>query len=108
VTAITKNDLAALDRLLANELVYTHSSGVVETKAEYIGVLRTGAQKYDAVDYEDTKVMTYGNVGVVAAAVRMRGASKGQPFDNRLRMLHVWVERDGRWQLVAHQTTRLP
>ena len=39
-----KNDFAALERLLADDLVYTHSSGAVDSKASYIESLRSGSR----------------------------------------------------------------
>ncbi|MFN3322365.1 MAG: nuclear transport factor 2 family protein [Bryobacteraceae bacterium] len=107
VTAITKNDGAAMGRILSDDLVYAHSTGLVESKREYIAALSSGNQKYAAVTYEDTNIRTYGDTAVVNAKVRMTGTTKGQPFDNRLLMMHVWVKQQGQWRLVAHQTTRL-
>lgn len=109
VAALKKNDLGALDKLLAPELVYTHSTGIVETRAEYIGKLKSGDQKYAGVEYSDVKSAHYGNAAMLSATVRMTGATKGVPFDNKLKLLHVWAkQKDGSWQLVAHQTTKLP
>jgi ketosteroid isomerase-like protein len=107
VSALQNKDLKALDQLLADDLVYTHSTGIVESKAQYIAMQKSGTQVYKAVDYEDMKIRRYGDAGVVTAKVRMRGSTKGTPFDNQLQILHVWAKKDGRWQLVAHQTTRL-
>ncbi len=106
--AVVAADFNALGRILADRLIYAHSTGVVEDKAEYLAKLRTGAQKYAGIDHQAMTVRLYGNTAVVHATVRMTGATKGEPFDNRLMMLHLWVKQDGRWQLAAHQTTRLP
>jgi ketosteroid isomerase-like protein len=70
--------------------------------------MKTGAQKYNLIEHNDLKVRTYGDTGVVNSRVRMTGATNGTPFDNQLLLTHVWVKKDGRWQLVTHQTTRLP
>jgi len=109
VAALKVNDMAALEKLLSPELVYTHSTGIVEDKAAYLGKLKSGDQKYDGVEYSDVKTQLLGRAIVMSATVRMTGATKGVPFDNKLKMLHVWArEKDGSWQLVAHQTTKLP
>lgn len=108
VKAITSNDDAALDRLVSPRLVYTHSTGLVEDKAAYRKALAT-FQKYTAVDYESMRVNVFGgDAAVINSKVRMRGSTKDTPFDNRLMLIHVWVKEGGRWQLAAHQTTRLP
>lgn len=108
VAAVRANDFAALDKLLSEQLVYTHSTGIVETKAQYLAKLKSGDQKYANIEYSDVKTFNLGRAQVVSATVRMTGATKGVPFDNKLKMLHVWsVQPDGTMQLVAHQTTRL-
>ena len=106
--AITANDDAGLEKLLSPRLVYTHSSGLVEDKDAYRKAVAS-FQKYTAVDYDNMRVNVYGgDAAVMNAKVRMRGSTKGVPFDNQLMLIHVWVKEGGRWVLAAHQTTRLP
>ena len=108
IAAVTSKDKSALEAILAKELVYTHSTGLVEDKGQYLQALTSGNQKYDSIEYEAPTIQTYGSTAVVATKVVMKGATKGQPFNNQLRLLHVWVKQSGKWSLVAHQTTRLP
>ncbi len=108
IAAVTSKDKSALEAILAKELVYTHSTGLVEDKSQYLQALSSGNQKYDSIEYEAPTIQTYGSTAVVATKVVMKGATKGQPFNNQLRLLHVWVKQGGKWSLVAHQTTRLP
>jgi len=106
--AVVKGDIAALGKILADDLIYAHSTGVVESKSEYLGKLKGGAQKYDVIEHQSMTVKAYGDAAVVHSRVRMAGKNVSGPFDHRLMMLHVWVKRGGAWQLAAHQTTRLP
>jgi len=53
-------------------------------------------------------VRVFGEVGLVAGVSRLRGHTEGERFDMLLRFLDVYVWRDGRWELVASQDTRLP
>lgn len=108
IAAIKNKDRAALEAILSKDLVYTHSTGLVEDKNQYIVAVTSGNQKYDSVDYDGPAIQTYGTTPVVATKAVMTGSTKGQPFNNRLRLLHVWVKQGGKWTLVAHQTTRLP
>ena len=108
IAAVKSQDRSAMDGILASELIYTHSTGLVEDKAQYIAAVTSGNQKYDSIEYEAPSIRTYANTAVVATKVVMTGSTKGQPFNNQLRLLHVWVKRGGKWSLVAHQTTRLP
>lgn len=55
------------------------------------------------------EVRLYGNTAVLIAVAQVGTSQKGgKPNPVRLRFLHVWVWQQGRWQLVAHQSLRLP
>jgi len=106
--SVVKRDLAALDKILADDLIYAHSTGVIETKADYVGKLRSGAQRYDAIEHSSMTIRTYGDAAVVHCHVHMRGVNPKGPFNDKLMMLHLWVRQGGVWRLAAHQTTKLP
>lgn len=106
--AVTSQNFAALEHILSDELIYAHSTGVIESKRDYLDKLKSGQQRYDTIEHEKTIIKVFGDAAVAHSIVRMTGQTKGQPFDNRLMMLHMWIRQGGRWQLVAHQTTRLP
>ena len=105
--AVVAGDFGSVDRLLSNSLIYAHSTGVVETKAEYLGKLRSGTQKYAGIEHQSLTVKMHGQAAVAHSKVRMRGTNAQGPFDNLLMMLHLWVKEGGQWRLAAHQTTRL-
>jgi ketosteroid isomerase-like protein len=107
-SAVVKGDHAALDKLLANDLIYTHSSGLVENKSVYFGKLKAGTLKYESIEHEGITVKAYGDSAVLHCKVRLKGVSEGQPFNVYAVMTHVWVKQGGGWKLVAHQATRLP
>jgi ketosteroid isomerase-like protein len=104
--AATENDQAALANVLAPKLVYTHSTGLIESKSEYMKAVDT-FQKYKAIEFENMRINVYGNAAIVNSKARMVGTTRGTPFDNQLLIIHVWVKQGGKWQLAAHQTTRL-
>jgi ketosteroid isomerase-like protein len=105
-TAVSKSDAAAVASLLSDDLIYTHSTGLAESKSQYLAKLKTGAQKYDSIQYSDQKIRLFGNTAVVNGTFRMTGSTKGVPFDNTLLVTHVWVKQGNGWKLVSHQTTR--
>lgn len=106
--AMTTNDLPALEASLADDLTYTHSSAAVDTKASYVGSIRSGALKYVTVEPSEMKVRVYGNTAVITAIAKVTSVSNGQTMNNQLRYTDIWVLRDGRWQMVAWQSTRMP
>ncbi len=106
--AIVRGDLAALERILSDDLSYTHATGVFETKAEFLDKLKSGQLKYEAFAPEDIRVRVYGTTGVVTGIARVRVQVKGELLQFQLRFTDVYVKKDDRWQMVAWQATRLP
>lgn len=107
--ATVKGDAATLNRLLAGDLNYIHSTGTIDTKAMFIDKLKTGQQKYSKLEHEGMDVRLYGATAVVTAAAQVESSTKGVVnAPSRLRFMHVWYYSKGAWQLVAHQSLRIP
>ena len=108
--AMIKSDAATLDKLIADDVTYTHGSARLVTKAEFIGELTSGAFKYLTIAPEEKewKVRVVGNVAIVNGAAGMRVVDHGNDQTIRIRYTNVQVNRGGRWQMVAWQATRLP
>jgi ketosteroid isomerase-like protein len=108
-TATVAGDEAALKQVLADDLTYIHSNGETDSKTVFIDNLKTGARKYHKVDHESMDVRLYGNTAVLTATAQIATSQKGGKVNPaHLRWIHVWILQKGRWQLVAHQSLRLP
>ena len=105
--ALLKSDVAALGKLYDDSMVYTHSSGVVDNKATYIGNLKSGASKYEAMKRDDIKVRVFGNTALVNCHWEVHSVSRGTKIDTNARYLHVYVKQKDGWKLVSHQATRI-
>ena len=105
--AITKNDGPALESMLGDDLIYAHSTGIVDTKRDYIAKIASGRQKYEGVDQEKIQIRLYGATAVSHSHMHMWGVNQNGKFDDHLMMLHVWIKTRGQWRMAAHQTTKL-
>lgn len=105
--AQVKADVAALDKLLAPELTYVHSSGVLDSKDAYIGAIKSGKTKYKSIAPEEVSARTFGDVTIVNGKATVDLVSDGQDRHLVLRYTDVWVKRDGRLQMVSWHATRL-
>ncbi len=105
--AAIKGDAAALDKILADDLTHTHGGGRTETKAQFLEAIRSGTQKYEAIDYGEINVRIYGSTAIVTSEPNIRTVNSGQPSGSHSRFLHVFVKQGGTWRLVAHQSTRI-
>ena len=102
--AMTKADVQALEEILADDLVYTHTTARLDTKASFIEAVKSGRLNYKSFEREDVKVRQFGDTAVVT------GQAKIHVGDNKFeaRFLDVYAKRNGAWQMVAWQSTRVP
>ena len=106
--ALVAGDLPAVARSLGDDLSYTHSSSVVDTKEAYLDALRSGKVVYRQTERSDVKIVPYGCVGVMTGRGDFKVTLDGKDIEVPLRFTNVWVMRDGRWQMVAWEATRIP
>jgi hypothetical protein len=107
-SAMVRYDLDLLDEILDAELVYTHSTGAVEGKREFIGNVLTGAIRYVEITPMEVRVQTFPGVAVITGRVWMRVIVGGREMAVTSRFTEVYALRDGGWRLVAWQSTRIP
>ncbi len=108
MTAMARQDITALKTLLADELVYTHSSARVDSKQSLIGGMESGTTVYRSVEPSDVKAQDLGDAVVLTGIARIQVTSNGKPNAFSVRFTDVYANRGGRWQMVAWQSTRLP
>ena len=104
--ALTEADVPTLERLLSGDLIYTHASGWRQTKAEFLASIRSGELLYHSFASDHVNVHGYGNVVLVTGRASAQVRAKGQELNVNLLYLEAYVKQDGRWQLVAWQSTR--
>jgi ketosteroid isomerase-like protein len=106
--AMVPGDLTALRLALADSLTYTHSSGVHDTKAQFLDALTLGQLSHKSIIPEARSVRVHGGAGLVTGTARMEITARGHDTRFRIRYLAVYVKAQDRWQLVAWQSTRVP
>ncbi len=106
--AMAKKDIARLNELLSDDLVYTHSSARLDTKQSLIGAMESEATVYTSVIPSDVVAQDLGTAVVLTGAARISVTSNGNPINFGVRFTDVYVNQGGQWQVVAWQSTRLP
>jgi hypothetical protein len=118
IQATVTQDVAALDRILHDELWYSHSAGTHQTKAEVIKDVQEGRGAM-GIDLSDTTVRLYGNTAIVKtmAVIHNRprnpgrsgaapGGDRGNAGPAALLVVNVLVKGPQGWQVVSRQATR--
>ena len=108
MTAMAQKDMATLNSLIADDLVYTHSSARLDTKQSLLGAMQSGATVYTAVEPSEVKAQDYGAAVVLTGRAQISVNSGGRAMSFGVRFTDVWVDKGGAWQMTAWQSTRLP
>lgn len=108
MTAMAEKDIATLNAVLADDLIYTHSSARLDTKQSLIGNMESGATVYNSVEPSDVKGQDLGSAVVLTGVARIRVTSGGKPNAFGVRFTDVYANKGGKWQMVTWQSTRLP
>jgi len=94
--------------MLHDELLYTHSSGLTDTKATWLTSLRLGKTKYKSAACSDRKVRLAGDTALVTGRAAIEAEINGQPRSLRLVFLNAWTRTPKGWKFIAWQSTPQP
>jgi uncharacterized protein (TIGR02246 family) len=107
--AIKNQDAAAVERLLADEYLFTNEKGKVKNKAEDLAGYKINPVKFEIFEISDQKVRVIGNgAAVETGTVRFKGTDKdNKSFDGSERYTTTWIWRDMRWQIVSDHVSSI-
>jgi ketosteroid isomerase-like protein len=106
--AMCEADVAALDELLADTLVYTHSTAAADSKASYIAGVREKKWHYRKIERPVEDIQIHGECAVVTGHVRIDIVVGGVAKIMNSRFTNVWVKGAKGWQMTAWQSTPMP
>ncbi len=95
-----RGDVAALERLLADEFLHVGGRGEVTTKDDRLAMKRVG-QRDEPGSVSDNYVVRV--IGDMAVMTHRTKSADGIVSQNT----HTFIKRDGRWQMLAYQSARL-
>lgn len=109
LAAMRTDDAAALKELLADDLIYVFSTGIVENKAGHLKAVEQGTVKYeDDLHIRNVEIRAFSEnavvIGVLESHIVLNGAR--QKLVNRFTML--WVKNENKWQMSTWQSTAIP
>ena len=108
IAATIAGDQAALTTLMTDDLTYTHSSGVVETKAEFLEGLKSGKYVYREISPRDRRVRIHGDAAIVSGPCHIVIEPGGKRTEIDLYFTEVYVKEGGQWRMALWHSTRLP
>ena len=104
-----RKDGPALERMVADDLVFVTGEGKRLGKKEFIAGWTDPADRFDPITLVDRVVVPLGsNAGMVSAETVLSGMSGGKRFAGRFRFTDTFERVDGMWRVVHIQVTRIP
>ena len=101
--AMLSPDKSRLEPLLADQLSYGHSSGRLETKAQFIDSLVNKKSVFKSINITDQTVTIVGHNAIVRHLFTGETVSGEKVTPVKIGILQVWVKQDGAWKLLARQ-----
>lgn len=105
--AMIDPDKTTLDALVADELTYGHSSGVIQDKAAFEEALLNKSSDFVTIDLSQQTIRVVGNTAWVRHILSATTNDGGKPGTAHLSVLLVWVKQKGSWRLLARQAVKV-
>jgi ketosteroid isomerase-like protein len=101
------NDVAVMDRLLADDYIGISATGTIETKPEALALRRAGTLHITGLDLNDLKVRIYGDTAVVTSRADLQGTNGASDISGKYRYTRVYNRRYGQWKIVSFEASRI-
>src|SRR5437879_11472870 len=107
--AVKQNDVATMDRILAEDFVLVTGLGKTYTKADLLEEARSKRMVYERQEDSSRKVRVWGDTAVVTALLWAKGTEDGKSFDYKLWFSDVYLKTEKGWRYVfAQASARIP
>ena len=104
---MVEGDKAKLEALVADQLSYGHSAGVIESKQQFLDVIASKKTTYKSITLVEPTVTVVGNNAIARHIFTAEFETDGKPGTARVGVLQVWAKQDAHWKLLARQAFRL-
>jgi ketosteroid isomerase-like protein len=102
VTALLQRDTATLARIMARDCTFTYPLEGDGTE-QFIADVGSGDLSMESMTRDNVEVRVFGQTAVLTGVDTAKWVYKGHVIEGYYRTIHVYAERDDRWQLVAIQ-----
>jgi uncharacterized protein (TIGR02246 family) len=106
--AMIDKDLATLDEIFADELTYTHSNALVDTKKSFLGAIEKRVFDYREAKRLEEDVVAFGDAARITGHVQLHVVAGKRDVNLNARFTILYVRQDGRWRFAAWQSTPIP
>ena len=105
--AMVAEDTVFLQRVLAEDLLYSHTSGFVDTKQSFIRSIASKALDYQVMDLKAVVSRAYKGTVILNGTMTIKVLFEGKLLDMSVKYLDVYRKKGKSWELVAWQSAKL-
>jgi ketosteroid isomerase-like protein len=106
--AMLTNDVAALDRLIDDALMFTALDGTIVGKQDDLDAHQARRLRLTRLEPSDQRVLHCGDIAIVSVRMDHEGTWDGTPVGGALRYTRVWCRRPDGWRIVAGHLSAVP
>jgi hypothetical protein len=103
--AFADRDPIAIKELFAEEFYGMNSEGIAMTKQDIIRETTSTDYVIESLENENIEIRVIDNCAVISAVCNAKGVYKGHDASARVPYLRIWLKRNGRWQVIAAQSS---
>jgi ketosteroid isomerase-like protein len=96
-----RGNVAAMESLLAADFIITVEDGSTFSTSGYIAHNGDSSLRVEITEMSGLNVRMHGNTAVVTGGYHEKGTSKSMPYEYRDRFTDVWMNVNGKWQVIA-------
>jgi ketosteroid isomerase-like protein len=105
--AMLGNDIAMLDRLLSDDLIFSGPDGVMINKAQDLALHQSGDIIFTTYEIGELRVQFYDPISIAHVKVKLAGNFKGSDFAGDFRYLRIYLKQDEQWKIIGGQVTAI-
>lgn len=102
VKAVMRRDAESLNRIMADDFFFAYPLEG-DDKAQFIADVTSGDLKVEHIRREQVSVRVFGSTAVLTARDSATWLYHGRELSGQYKIIMIYTERDGRWQLCAFQ-----
>ncbi|RZK52970.1 MAG: nuclear transport factor 2 family protein [Pedobacter sp.] len=106
--ALISGERTALENIAAEDLSYGHSSGKLQSRAEFVEAIANGSSDFVSIEFKNQTVKVTGKTALVRHELHAKTNDGGKPGEVHLGILLVWQKQGREWKLLGRQAFKLP
>jgi Domain of unknown function (DUF4440) len=97
----------SLESVLDDRMIFIHSNGWTENKAEFIQDIKTGKLRYKSIDVLEASVRLYSTTAIIIGRGKFIVVLDGKDLQLELKYTEVYIQQNGGWLLASRHANRL-